>query len=543
MKHTSISSDLISSFGHPRWTEELRDIAFSILNDLEQDHREFVKNNLPKVLAAAILQYTLETNFDNQHFLIDYFSRSEICLHCGAGLQEMENTCNNIMSLMDDTDKDMFKTVESLKIMEEEEEETEPDGGEIRESLRHRMVVRFPLTSIRKLKRAGRLQALKLAEEIANSLEDILGFTKVIETSFDDRGNGMSITLDIPLGTILLFTVRAKKKGIRVGKGQKVGDSRYDDLSDKNLYRPSDHYLHFIETYVSWGRHEFENDADSLEFLESIKDKTPEELREMYPPSPESQAWLDALKGYDMPRQTSLRELERILTVDPECIEALICRTGWNVDPEARIDQLEDIINTNERMIESTFRGREIPWWSDHRTRPYMRAMEYLGNELIQAEYVDDALEIYAELLELNQNDNQGIRYQILGESLLHHKSTYWNKAYPLVRNEDTPFVLYCLAIQLYITAGNKSAAKKAAVKAFRALPYPTLLLQTDDPDDELLDDMDEHLLAQTVYITTFLEQLEKKKPRTIKWLLNTIEESGWTYGDKEEKGYRPLKL
>ena len=74
------------------------------------------------------------------------------------------------------------------------------------------------------------------------------------------------------------------------------------------------------------------------------------------------------------------------------------------------------------------------PFWSDERTRPYMRALHGRGLCLWRLGRVDDARRIFARMLELNPNDNQGVRFLLrdIDEELNWEESTQRdNKRFP----------------------------------------------------------------------------------------------------------------
>ena len=50
-------------------------------------------------------------------------------------------------------------------------------------------------------------------------------------------------------------------------------------------------------------------------------------------------------------------------------------------------------------------------FWSNLETRPYMRGMHGLGLTAWKQNSFEDAIEIFKRMLELNPNDNQGVRY------------------------------------------------------------------------------------------------------------------------------------
>ena len=54
-------------------------------------------------------------------------------------------------------------------------------------------------------------------------------------------------------------------------------------------------------------------------------------------------------------------------------------------------------------------------FWGFLETRPYMRARAGLASTLLKLGDVDGAIDHFQDILRLNPNDNQGIRYILLG--------------------------------------------------------------------------------------------------------------------------------
>ena len=62
---------------------------------------------------------------------------------------------------------------------------------------------------------------------------------------------------------------------------------------------------------------------------------------------------------------------------------------------------------------EKEFNELKGHFWMAHETRPYMRAKAGLASCLFFMRRYDEAIKHYQEMLELNPNDNQGVRYQL----------------------------------------------------------------------------------------------------------------------------------
>lgn len=101
-------------------------------------------------------------------------------------------------------------------------------------------------------------------------------------------------------------------------------------------------------------------------------------------------------------------------------VDALVVLTDLDArTTRAMIAGLQQAVAAGERSLGSKFieenRGH---FWGLIETRPYMRAMEQLAGQLFAEGLNLDAIHIYERMLELNPNDNQGIRDQLLGAYL-----------------------------------------------------------------------------------------------------------------------------
>ncbi len=86
-----------------------------------------------------------------------------------------------------------------------------------------------------------------------------------------------------------------------------------------------------------------------------------------------------------------------------------------NMDGEGRIGALQRIVAVAaKRLGKKAFKEFVPHFWGVLDTRPYMRARMQLAEALREAGRLEEAIEEYKELLRLNENDNQGVRYHLL---------------------------------------------------------------------------------------------------------------------------------
>lgn len=134
-------------------------------------------------------------------------------------------------------------------------------------------------------------------------------------------------------------------------------------------------------------------------------------------PSPRDRARelaFDALEATDPAAAADLAR--RALALDPDCSDALYVLALDARTPAERLRLLEQAIAAAERTLGGQYieanRGHV---WGLLETRPYMRARAALADVLRGEGRVDEAARHYAALLDLNPNDNQGLRDVLLG--------------------------------------------------------------------------------------------------------------------------------
>lgn len=108
---------------------------------------------------------------------------------------------------------------------------------------------------------------------------------------------------------------------------------------------------------------------------------------------------------------------KRALRLDPDCVDALVLMTDLDAPTrKALIEGLKKAVEAGERALGAQFiQKSKGHFWLLLETRPWMRALDRLASELKEAGLNLDAIGIYERMLELNPNDNQGVRDPLLG--------------------------------------------------------------------------------------------------------------------------------
>jgi tetratricopeptide (TPR) repeat protein len=125
---------------------------------------------------------------------------------------------------------------------------------------------------------------------------------------------------------------------------------------------------------------------------------------------------------YDAMEATGTRRIElaqEALTLDPNCVDAyVILADNADTDEEAMMLSNKGMEIGEKELGKAFIKENKGHFWGMLETRPYMRAKAAYADAVHQLGYTMVAIRQYEQLLELNPNDNQGIRYILFGAYL-----------------------------------------------------------------------------------------------------------------------------
>jgi tetratricopeptide (TPR) repeat protein len=164
---------------------------------------------------------------------------------------------------------------------------------------------------------------------------------------------------------------------------------------------------------------EFADDKELNTFLASLVGPGLEKaLHQARPLSATEEAQELAYAAMEAQTEAQARRLaKRALAKDPDCIDALGVLTGIEANsPKQVIEGLQKAVAAGERSLGSRFfKENKGAFWGLSETRPYMRARQQLAEMFEATGLNQDAISQYEAMLELNPNDNQGVREPLLG--------------------------------------------------------------------------------------------------------------------------------
>ena len=108
--------------------------------------------------------------------------------------------------------------------------------------------------------------------------------------------------------------------------------------------------------------------------------------------------------------------LTRAVELDPTNVDAWLGLMDFEpLESDERIEFLRRLVAMGEKNLgKKTFRKDKGHFWGILETRPYMRARSQLALRLMEAGRLEESIAEHEAILELNPNDNQGVRYGLL---------------------------------------------------------------------------------------------------------------------------------
>jgi tetratricopeptide (TPR) repeat protein len=171
---------------------------------------------------------------------------------------------------------------------------------------------------------------------------------------------------------------------------------------------------------------------------------------------------------------------KQALSICPHAAEAYVILGNDALDggkTEAALEYYRKGVAAGEKEIGSAFDEMKGHFWGFIETRPYMRARFGLASALRKSGADREALAHFKEMLELNPEDNQGVRY-ILMETLLslglNDEAEQLHKRY----DDVTAFWVYPKALLDFRKTGDSEQSRTSRAEAVRANAHiPEFLL------------------------------------------------------------------
>ena len=176
----------------------------------------------------------------------------------------------------------------------------------------------------------------------------------------------------------------------------------------------------------------------------------------------------------------------KALSISPLCADAyvLLAEEAARSAEEARDFYARGVEAGELALGPEGFAEYDGHFWGFLETRPYMRARVGLALTLLKLGDEDGAMSHFRDMLRLNPNDNQGIRYLLAGCLLRRGEDAALKELLASYEGEGSAFWLYTGALLAFREGGEEDKrAVKLARDAWRANEHvPAILAGTKSP-------------------------------------------------------------
>jgi tetratricopeptide (TPR) repeat protein len=195
-------------------------------------------------------------------------------------------------------------------------------------------------------------------------------------------------------------------------------------------------------------------------------------------PAQQAEALMAAAHGARGRREVQLAR--RALELDPDSVPALMFLAQLAGDVDRALPLYQRATEAAARKLgPEMFQNAAGHFWLIDETRPYMRARQMCAMSLLNSGQHEQAIPHFRELLSLNPNDNQGIRYT-LAQALL--AAGKWDELNDLLNKSNfvddaAPEWLFTRALLEYRYSGDSPEARQRLMEAHQQNPHVIPLL------------------------------------------------------------------
>ncbi len=177
-----------------------------------------------------------------------------------------------------------------------------------------------------------------------------------------------------------------------------------------------------------------------------------------------------AYRAFEARGRRRLQLARRALELSGDCADAYVILAEWTGDLVQARDLYAQGVAAGERALGSrAFAEHAGHFWGMITTRPYMRARFGLAQCLEELGLRDEAIGHYRELLHLNPNDNQGVRYSLLAALLVSGVDDEAGALLQQFPDEASAMWLYGRALWTFRREGDGPAVRASLRRALSA--------------------------------------------------------------------------
>lgn len=225
-------------------------------------------------------------------------------------------------------------------------------------------------------------------------------------------------------------------------------------------------------------------------------------------------------EAYELPPVKAKKNIEKALLLDHYCIEAYEYLASLEELPEIAIVFYERGIAIGRKLFGGDYlEEHKGAFWGFPETRAFMRCMQQCSDCLYEMGEVEQCVAILEEMIELNKNDNQGVRDQLLLYLLELREMDKFDKYAEMFKEDSMAFALFTRALHAFITEGKSENANEKLQKALSQNPYVAAKILSDTPIDGLAGYHGMGDENEANYYVFYAQDIWKNTKGAISWL------------------------
>lgn len=207
-------------------------------------------------------------------------------------------------------------------------------------------------------------------------------------------------------------------------------------------------------------------------------------------------------------------------SLDPDCVEAYEYLAEVAASPMISLLLYKNgMMAARKKLGEKFFKENKGHFWGIHETRPFMRCMQGYADTLYMLGQSDAALDLYFEMLELNPNDNQGVRNLLGLYCLQHNKLNEFEQLAKNYSDEITAFYQYNLVLFSFLKEGDTEHTRTLLAEARQHNKHVPHLLTSKKNLPPLSDKYSLGAKSEAIYYTTYARDVWQSKTGATSWL------------------------
>ena len=264
----------------------------------------------------------------------------------------------------------------------------------------------------------------------------------------------------------------------------------------------------------------FKNEAELRKFLDSVKENplpelSPEEL------SKEERAQDLVEEAYDLPIRDAIKNIDIALNFNPDCIEAYEFLGSVQRSLGSAIKYYKDGIEIGKRIFGGDYLKANIGhFWGIHETRPFMRCMYQYADCMYGLGNKESSISVMEEMIELNPNDNLGVRDQLMLYLLEKNDLTKFKIYAKLFKGDVGAFAHFNHALFVFKKDGDCERSNKHLKKAIKDNKFLLPMLVSSKEQKSIPDRYEMGSKDEAKYYAAFAHRIWQQTPGAVKWLM-----------------------